>query len=321
VKSEHLFEAVGLVDDRLVEEAADAKRAAPPWGRWLATAACLLLALGLGGVATGTLLRGCGAEKSSAPMAVMNDADTAQSPMAAESAPAEPAAAPPGTAAGGASGETSEEEAASSEPAPAPAAAPAAAEPWEDLESAFEPTSEAPAEAAPSDGGENGMDLTGAAAYEIRALSVGDGAALSARRALRLEADGAETEIIDCYELSSETGRETAARLLCPPGSGDGTALRVRVDGADYELPDAGNVIDLTVPARGARTLELSWTVSASSFALLPESGLSMTEQTVQVLLDGGWTLETDLPGDPSSAPVAFDAERPRWTIRWTQAG
>lgn len=349
MKSEHLFEAVGLVDDRLVEEAAGAHRAASPWGRWLATAACLLLVLGLGGVAAGTLLRGCGTGQSAAPAAEMDEAaaDAAPSPAAAESAPAEPAAAPaaePSPEA--ASGETFEEEAAASEPAPPPEPetasggmsaepskeetavseptampAPASGKTWEDLESGFEPTSESPAEAAPSDGGENGLDATGAAAYEIRALTVEDGADLSARRALRLEADGAETEIIDRYELSAGTGRETAARLLYPLGSQDGTALRVYVDGAPYELPGAGNAFDLTIPAQGALTLEISCTAPTGGFALLPESGLSMTEQTVQVLLDGGWTLETDLPGDPSSAPVAFDAARARWTIRLAEAG
>ena len=60
MKGLHLFEAVGLVDDRLVEEAADAGRAASPWGKWLAAAACVALALSLGTATAGTLLRGCG---------------------------------------------------------------------------------------------------------------------------------------------------------------------------------------------------------------------------------------------------------------------
>ena len=64
MKREHLFEAIGLVDDRLVEEAADARRTAVPWKKWLVTAACLAAVIGLGSISAGTLLRGCGASGS-----------------------------------------------------------------------------------------------------------------------------------------------------------------------------------------------------------------------------------------------------------------
>jgi len=297
VKSEHLFEAVGLVDDRLVEEAAEAGRARTPWNRWLATAACLLLVLGLGGVAAGTLLRGCGSKDSASPAETRNAAaDMAQAPMAMESAPAEPETA---------SGEAWMDEAAE---VPAPTSAP---EPSSMPEEAG-PTPEA---AMPSGNvaQETGMDFAGVPAYEIYALTVGDGAEVSARRALRLEVDGAETKIIDRYELSSGTGDELTARFEYPPGPTDGGTLRVLVDGEERALPDA---LELTVPARGAVTLELSCTAATGNFALLPASGLVLTEQTVQVALGDGWALETDLPGDPSLEPVAFDAEQARWTIR-----
>ena len=42
-KQEHLFEAIGQVDDRLVEEAADARRMATPWKKWVAMAASLVM--------------------------------------------------------------------------------------------------------------------------------------------------------------------------------------------------------------------------------------------------------------------------------------
>lgn len=86
MKKIHLFEAVGLVDDRLVEEAADAKRSAAPWGKWLASAACIALAVSLGTAAAGTLLRGCGSKKDTGVV------DMAASDSAAPSCDPAPAA-------------------------------------------------------------------------------------------------------------------------------------------------------------------------------------------------------------------------------------
>lgn len=83
MKQEHLFEAIGLVDDHLVEEAADARRTASPWKKWMATAACLVAVIGIGSLAAGTMLRGCGA-KSEAPES------TAGMNMTSDSAAAEP---------------------------------------------------------------------------------------------------------------------------------------------------------------------------------------------------------------------------------------
>lgn len=83
MKRLHLFEAVGLVDDHLVEEAADAKRSVSPWGRWMAAAACIALALSLGTAAAGTLLRGCGVSKSAQTEAAVENS----APASSESAP------------------------------------------------------------------------------------------------------------------------------------------------------------------------------------------------------------------------------------------
>ncbi len=93
MKTWHLFEAIGLVDDRLVEEAADARRTAAPWGKWLAAAACAVLLVSVGTVGAGTILRGCGSS-----MVKSEAASDSAAPAAAEalpeSAPAEPSAAP-----------------------------------------------------------------------------------------------------------------------------------------------------------------------------------------------------------------------------------
>lgn len=73
-RAEKLFEAIGLVRDEYIEEAADARAVRTPsqWQRWGALAATLVLVAGLGMAAT-TQLRGCGAKESSTEMT----ADTA----------------------------------------------------------------------------------------------------------------------------------------------------------------------------------------------------------------------------------------------------
>lgn len=65
-RAEKLFEAIGLVDDAYIEEAADARavRSASHWQRWGTLAATLVLVAGLGMVAT-TQLRGCGSKSTS----------------------------------------------------------------------------------------------------------------------------------------------------------------------------------------------------------------------------------------------------------------
>lgn len=66
-RAEKLFEAIGLVDDAYIEEAADAHavRSASHWQRWGALAATLVLVAGLGMAAT-TQLRGCGSKSMTA---------------------------------------------------------------------------------------------------------------------------------------------------------------------------------------------------------------------------------------------------------------
>ena len=66
-RAEKLFEAIGLVDDAYIEEAADAwvVRTPSQWQRWGALAATLVLVAGLGLAAT-TQLRGCGSKSMTA---------------------------------------------------------------------------------------------------------------------------------------------------------------------------------------------------------------------------------------------------------------
>lgn len=66
-RAEKLFEAIGLVDDAYIEEAADAHavRSASQWQRWGALAATLVVVAGLG-LASVTQLRGCGSKTSNA---------------------------------------------------------------------------------------------------------------------------------------------------------------------------------------------------------------------------------------------------------------
>lgn len=84
-KREHLFEAIGLVDDRLVEEAADARRMATPWKKWAALAACLVLVIGLSASSLMVLFRGCGSSDSTATADNATTSDTADTSDAAAS--------------------------------------------------------------------------------------------------------------------------------------------------------------------------------------------------------------------------------------------
>ena len=85
-RAEKLFEAIGLVDDAYIEEAADARAVRTPsqWQRWGALAATLVLVAGLGLAAT-TQLRGCGSKSMTA------DTAAPESGMAQESTTADSA--------------------------------------------------------------------------------------------------------------------------------------------------------------------------------------------------------------------------------------
>ena len=85
-RAEKLFEAIGLVDDAYIEEAADARVVRTPsqWQRWGALAATLVLVAGLGLMAT-TQLRGCGSKSMTADTAAP-ESGMAQESITADSA-------------------------------------------------------------------------------------------------------------------------------------------------------------------------------------------------------------------------------------------
>ena len=64
-REEKLFEAIGQVDDRLVEEAADARRTVSPWRRWVPLAASVVLVVGLGAGSLSVMMRGCASSDTS----------------------------------------------------------------------------------------------------------------------------------------------------------------------------------------------------------------------------------------------------------------
>ena len=77
-REEKLFEAIGQVDDRLVEEAADARRTVSPWRRWVPLAASVVLVVGLGAGSMSVMMRGCASsDTSSAVTDTATSTDTA----------------------------------------------------------------------------------------------------------------------------------------------------------------------------------------------------------------------------------------------------
>ena len=77
-REEKLFEAIGQVDDRLVEEAADARRTVSPWRRWVPLAASVVLVVGLGAGSLSVMMRGCASsDTSSAVTDTATSTDTA----------------------------------------------------------------------------------------------------------------------------------------------------------------------------------------------------------------------------------------------------
>lgn len=100
MKREHLFEAIGEVEDRLIEEAADARRRKTPWKKWLLTAACVALALTLG--APLLTFRGCGSKSATSEM--MMHSGTATDSAASEESAEAPVATPESGAGGAGDG-------------------------------------------------------------------------------------------------------------------------------------------------------------------------------------------------------------------------
>ena len=204
-KQEHLFEAIGLVDDRLVEEAADARRAATPWKKWAALAACLVLVIGLSASSLMLLFRGCGSADSSAALENATASDTADT----------------------ADGSTS----------------PAEGETGEATEETTEDTAATNDAAAEPDTGDNaGMDTGGAAAMPtvIGSLSA-DADGLSAKRAVTVWADEhLETGenmlvILDSYTV---TAAEDVSTVLHYAVTAEDATYTVNVDHVETDATE-----------------------------------------------------------------------------------
>lgn len=261
MKRLHLFEAVGLVDDRLIEEAADAKRTASPWGKWLAAAACVALALSLGTATAGTLLRGCG-NKS---------ADMTDMAAAPADSPSEEAAPGEREEYGLMGGDTAGPEAPAAEPA-APAPEPAAGP---------EPTEPAEAPAAPGDslvveGEMEGLRMgifslnTAAEGVTITALDAGEDSeegvkASRARYRVESQSGADRTETLHFMLDTGEEGLE--GRTLTIQIDGEAVPFEVyeetvcpTADGAIPEQEGRHFLIEFTafIPAQGGITVEIT---------------------------------------------------------------
>lgn len=274
MKRLHLFEAVGLVDDRLIEEAADAKRTASPWGKWLAAAACVALALSLGTATAGTLLRGCG--NKSADMTDMAAAPT-DSPseeaapgekeeyglMGGDTAGPENAAGPEAPAA--------EPEAPTAEPA-APAPEPAAGP---------EPTEPAEAPAAPGDSLVVEGEMGGLRMGIFSLNTAAEGVTITALDAGEDSEDGVKASRAR-YRVESQSGADRTETLHFMLDTGEegleGRTLTIQIDGeavpfevyeetvcpaADGAIPEQEGrhfLVEFTafIPAQGGITVEIT---------------------------------------------------------------
>lgn len=223
MKRLHLFEAVGLVDERLVEEAADAKRTAQPWSKWLAAAACMALALSLGTAAAGTLLRGCGSEKSTGATADM-------AAPAAESMPAPAAEAvseelsPKMEDHEGVAGSVAQQ-AADDEPEVAAGLETAPAEPEEPLPE--------PAAAPPGFDGISNGDEMGGVLQKALELYAADGEIVITPR--ETKEDGESGIRLAQYWVENQSGAERTEVLHFTMDTGEegmeGWNLEIRIDG------------------------------------------------------------------------------------------
>lgn len=198
MRAEKLFEALGLVDDRLIEEAADARRTATPWRRWMPLAASLVLVVGLGSVSFGLMLRGCGgadttSASEAAPAATeeaaydTDGAVSAETPECAPMAPSDNGAGMSGSAA--------------PEPAETPEDAPA------------DTPEEAPAKDGPASA--PGLEPMELGAGPVMTLST-DGDGLEAERTLELAISADHADVIDQYRITNAGSEAVEAEFTYP---------------------------------------------------------------------------------------------------------
>ena len=315
-KREHLFEAIGLVDDRLVEEAAGARRSATPWKKWAALAACLVLVLGLGSVSMTFLFRGC---SSSAPNTT---SDSAATESASDSASAPGESGTDGFATGGDSAATTDDSAAESDSAATDSG-----------------------EAVP---GEGEKTAWAGPVMPLDTLSEG----ISATRQVTLLAEDGSAQVRDAYQVTNGSDADQIVTFTYPLGAGaEATEHTVTVEGevvatewfpaADAPLPQmqadaalsglaqasfARLSFAVEIPAGGTVEIRVDTVVPATvlddgtqyyEVLSMPGEGLVLTEQTAVLELENSQgTLLDDSFGFADGQPVILDPEEGLYTLQ-----
>ncbi len=243
MRAERLFEALGLVDDRLVEEAADARRVATPWRRWAALAACLVLVIGVGSVSFGLLFRGCGS--------------TADMNQSMDCAPAESEAACGDTGwSGGADGMAPVEEAPAAPQMPGPEDTPAGKDDFdasvlpEEAGSADAPT------AVPGEPLERG-------AGPVLTLSAQGAGALRAERTLNVAVSADHADITDRYLVTNLSDQDVEASFAYPVAGSlaslEASGLTLTADGSVLNCETSFTPSRYVFAADGSNLAQADW--------------------------------------------------------------
>lgn len=255
-QSEHLFEAIGLVDDHLVEEAADARRTATPWKKWAALAACLVLVIGLSASSLALLFRGCSSADTAA-TADSTASDTAEAP-ATDSTGAQESESTATTENGTATEETTTDDA-----------------------------------VANGDGITHGGNATPSEGRPVVGPLSADADGLTVSRAVTIQMMSEENALLirDVYTLSAADAVDTEVRY---PLTAEDASYTVTVDGGEQSTAsDAeGLSFPLTLEAGAEAEVVVTVTLPAGSDGILGVAlptdggGLTAAEQTAALELD-----------------------------------
>lgn len=277
MKQEHLFEAIGLVDDRLVEEAADARRAATPWKKWAALAACLVLVIGIGSVSMSVLFRGCSAGSTTA--------DTAVSTESTQDSTAETTDAT----------------------ATAPESAGTEETTTESTETTTDETTEETTNGSEATGGSEGETAAGAV------LSCDNGMDLTATRRIQWTLEDAHTALVEDRYTVTNPGAAQTVIFRYPDLRVPDTELGATVRGStgEYSLENGMLVIQVDLPAESTVEITVTYTLASEdgTFRVSTASdGLELTSQSAALVLPGDMTLaESNIDFQASGSAVTLD--------------
>ena len=272
MKQEHLFEAIGLVDDRLVEEAADARRMATPWKKWAALAACLVLVIGIGSVSMSVLFRGCGAM-------------TADSTATTEDI----------------------QNGASESTATAPEETTETTETTENTDAATEETTEETAEGS----GMTGSSEAEGTATAVLSCDSGAGLTADRRIQWTLD-DAHTALVEDRYTVTNSGAAQTVMFQypdLRVPDTELGATVEGAT--GEYSLEDGMLVIQVDLPAESTVEITVTYTLASEdgTFRVSTASdGLELTSQSAALVLPGDMTLaESNVDFQASGSTVTLD--------------